>query len=116
MIVFDSVYEKKINERILNMATIGVIAGKREIATKFVDDLVGEIPLKYFDYIINTRYRYEWHFKNGAVYKVYVVLYSTAPEMLRGVRFEKVYVHEGTTNPKFMVEIPHILHCDIEYF
>ena len=94
------------------MARIGVIAGSLDIAKEFVDRLVGDIPLKEFDHRIDSRYsQYEVYFKNGDVYKA-----MRASENMRGMRFDKLYIHKMITDVEFLNNHMPLMCLDIEYF
>ena len=94
------------------MATIGVIAGRFDIAKEFVERLTGDIPLKEFNHrIATTRHRYEVYLKNGDVYRA-----MQASDKLRGMRFDKLYIHKMIVNVEFLSNIMPLLCLDIEYF
>ncbi len=80
--------------------SVGVVAGRFEIAKEFVDILVGDITLKNFSHFVESRRRYEVHLKNGSVYRALV-----ASENLRGLRFDKLFVHIRTVEKEFVTNV-----------
>lgn len=93
------------------MKMTGVVAGRIDIAIEFLDELVGEFRIKELDYYVNFPNRYEVHFKNGDVYKA-----LKDSDTLRGLKFDKLYVHKATVKVEFLSNvIPHMC-IDVEYF
>lgn len=93
------------------MTKIGVVAGRMGIAVEFVDQLIGDMPIKEFDHSINFPNRYEVYFKNGDIYKA-----MKASETLRGLKFDKLYLHKDTVDEEFQVYIAPSLCDDHEFF